>query len=335
MYMRESLVFSVLLVVWAFALPCSAQITSLREAAIETFAAKCLEAGDEDGLWHAGGQWDSLFAEGYTADQILMLAEAIPEDCGFHSFDFAIHQMAEEGEIKPGDTPPPDDAEEIAAEASTEATEEDTPRDEPEPAEPEAPEPVATSEWHTVDLHEPAGFGTGGRLLGMGTFLGFGYGYNSTFNVMSHMRGVGSHFDVQLPGFEFRVFPTDRFSFDFLFQIGNLAWAKAQTDDRLFLLMMFGHIYAVEADLPRGRLNFSIAPGIVAMTNLEYTKIGAFGGGLRVGIDAMSDDDVFGFGVYVRPLFYVIKEQYGKNYGNFEMLLEFTWTWYVPRPPGA
>ena len=327
----------VIILIGAFASPSSAQISNLRDTALETYAARCLEEGDDGALWLAAGQWDSLFAKGYTAAQILQLAHTIPEDCGFLSFEFAIEQLAEEWGVVPG--------EETAAEADDDsgtATASDRVEDAaPIPTvataatEPDPTDRVYPNDLDVVDLHEPSGFGAGGRLLGMGTYFGVGYGYNSTLNVIVNSNGVGSHLDIQLPGFEFRVFPTDRVSIDFLFQIGNLAWIKDLSHDDLFILLMFAHIYAVEASVPQGRVGFSIAPGMLAMTNLEYTDIGAFGGGFRVGLDATTSDDVFGFGIYLRPLFYVIKEQYGKNYGNFEMLLEFTWTWYVPRPPGV
>ena len=85
----------------AYAPPSSAQISSPRDAAIETYVARCLENGDEGVVSNAVDQWDSLLSMGYSTAQLLQLAEALPEDCAFLSFESAISTMAAEQGIEP------------------------------------------------------------------------------------------------------------------------------------------------------------------------------------------------------------------------------------------
>ena len=186
-----------------------------------------------------------------------------------------------------------------------------------------------------VAAAEPPAPKFSGRLLGLGTNLAVGIGYNSTLNVWPDGDGVDFHDDIELPGLEFRIFPNDRLSIDFLWQIGDMTWLLEHTGEEVASMLTFVHFYVADTEIAEARAGFSVAPGILTASNLGDPKIGAFGGGLRLGLDLTSLDDRFGFGAYARPLFYVIRDVWGDNYGNFELMLELTWTWYVPRPLGV
>jgi len=74
---------------------------------------------------------------------------------------------------------------------------------------------------------------TSSHPLAFGINVGFGGGQDTTLNYTPHFFGGvdkhGSHFDLELPGFELRLYPTDHFSFDFLWQVGNMDWGSKES----------------------------------------------------------------------------------------------------------
>jgi len=181
----------------------------------------------------------------------------------------------------------------------------------------------------TVSIQAPR---FSGRLLGLGTNIGVGFGYKSTYNASPDDGYDDWHDDVELPGLELRLFPSDRFSVDLLWQIGDMTWFLEKIGQQIACMMIFAHFYVTDGVVQNARVGFSAAPGFIAVSNIETPSVGAIGLGTRLGVDLTSLDDLFGLGVYARPFVHVTKDYSGTTHGAFELVFEITWTWYVPRP---
>jgi len=173
-----------------------------------------------------------------------------------------------------------------------------------------------------------------GRFIGLGTNIGVGFGYRDTYNASLDGFDDEWHDDVELPGLELRLFPTDRFSVDLLWQIGDMTWFREEFGAQIGCMMIFAHFYVADGEFTDGRAGFSVAPGLLFVSNIDAPEIGAVGLGTRVGVDLTTPDDLFGLGVYARPFFHVTKDYADVTHGAFEMVFEITWTWYAPRPVG-
>lgn len=169
------------------------------------------------------------------------------------------------------------------------------------------------------------------RLLGLGTNVGIGVGHQYTINA-SPKGGFDAHLDIELPGFELRIFPTDEFSIDINLQLGDMAWLAHKGGTSFFAMMTLAHFHLFSASAgSNSSVNFAIAPGFFFGAR-PASDDGMFGGGARIGVDFVDDDEVFGAGLYLRPLFYATSEYAGQRYENFELLLEFTVSVYIPTP---
>ena len=203
----------------------------------------------------------------------------------------------------------------------------------------------------TVSVATPA---RNGRAVGFGMNMSVGFGHKYTTNAMltdpEHFDG---HMDLELPGFEFRIFPEDNFSLDLLFKFGSAAqfsmWSTSNgfttwAGTNVVLLNMYFHFYGPRVAAGDGFAAFSFAPGLVLGGGTYYNVVPVGGQvdlSIRLGAEFTDPDQVFGFGVHFRP---------GVTVGMFhedgfyaqddvmpgvEGMIEFTWTWFAPRPAGA
>lgn len=192
-----------------------------------------------------------------------------------------------------------------------------------------------------------------GRGIGLGLNFGLGVGFGDTTNLLPQENAENfdndRHFDIELPGFELRIFPSDRFSLDFLFKLGSAAalqnasgyggWYYMSNQMEVAMMALYFHVHAPTQTLSQDTgANFSIAPGIVfgGARAYGYAWWEQIGGSLRVGMDLTSADGVFGMGIYARPGFALLHfDGYSEPGKAAEILLELTWTWYLPRAPGT
>ena len=188
-----------------------------------------------------------------------------------------------------------------------------------------------------------------GRLIGFGLNFGVGFGHKYTTNAMPGADNLDAHFDIELPGFELRLYPEESFSIDFLFKIGNATylqswlgsdygWYYGDTLYEFFLMTMYFHIHSPKQDTPDGAVAFGVAPGIVfgGGTYLGQPLGGQVGFSIRVGPEFSSPDGVVDMGIYFRPgAFVAMYEGDDEGMPGVEGMFEFTWTWNLPRPPDA
>jgi len=163
-----------------------------------------------------------------------------------------------------------------------------------------------------------------GRFLGFGWNFGVGFG-NALTTTAASDPGDDAHLDFELPGFEVRIFPADHFSFDFLWRIGNAAWAKDQYPGvKPFTMAFLTHFHD-------GRR--SVAPGVI---------FGSYGGSdvrmvgfvARLGGEVTNPEKTFGFGVHFRPAVTLTGYPGSDPEPGLELLCEFNWNFYIPRPAG-
>jgi hypothetical protein len=187
-----------------------------------------------------------------------------------------------------------------------------------------------------------------GRGIGFGFNFGLGLGYGDTTNLVPDTEGgSGAHFDIELPGFELRLFPDDRFSLDFLFKFGsaaalqgpsNYGWYYGVNEIEVMLFSLYFHFHTPSKALgENSAVNLAIAPGVALGGARWYGSPwwGQIGASMRIGADFTSADGVMGFGVYARPgISMLVFDGYSEPSNAAEVLLEFTWTWYTPRAPG-
>ena len=192
-----------------------------------------------------------------------------------------------------------------------------------------------------------------GRLMGFGfnTSLGFGHKY-TTNALLTDPEHFDGHFDLELPGFEFRIFPEEDFSLDLLFKFGAAAqhstWVTANgfgswAGTNVALMNLYFHFYGAPVPAGNGLVAFSFAPGLTLGAGTYYTVMpvgGQIGLSIRLGAEFNDADRVFGFGVHFRPGVFVGVFHEDEVFSDdvmpgVEGMIEFTWTWYVPRPAGA
>jgi len=137
-------------------------------------------------------------------------------------------------------------------------------------------------------------------------------------------------FDV---AFELRLFPSDRFSFNFNWDIGEAIGETDMIPNRLaFHFRTFFNIH----DAEKVGAYFSAAPyvGFRTYTSASST-IASFDVGGRVGGEVPSPDGTFGMGMYGRPGLRFYEDHLGHRGQAVEVLLEITWTVYVLEPEVA
>ena len=220
--------------------------------------------------------------------------------------------------------------------------------DEP-PTPPPAPTPPPTATPTGRDLMggTPITPADSGRLIGFGFNFGIGFGHQYTTNAIPDLENPDAHFDIELPGFELRLYPDENFSIVFLFKVGNATYLQSwlggsygsyygSQSYEFFLMNMYFHIHGPKYEAPGGAVAFGIAPGIVlgGGTYYEQPLGGQIGFSIRVGPEFSSPDGVVDFGIYFRPGAFVAKYE-GDDEGmpGVEAIFEFTWTWNIPRPP--
>lgn len=206
---------------------------------------------------------------------------------------------------------------------------------------------------HDVVAHAVVPASTG-RFIGFGFNTSVGFGHKYTTNAMltdpEHFDG---HMDLELPGFELRLFPEgDDFSLDLLFKFGSAAqysmWSTANgfgswAGTNVALMNLYFHFWGAPAHVGDGLVAFSFAPGITFGAGTYYTVMpagGQIGFSMRIGAEFSNTDRTFGFGVHFRPGAFVgvMHEDevfYQDVMPGAEGMIEFSWTWYVPRPAGA
>ena len=163
-----------------------------------------------------------------------------------------------------------------------------------------------------------------GRLLGFGWNFGAGFGHAWSTTASSD-PGSDAHFDVELPGFEFRIFPANDFSFDFLWRIGNAAWASEEYSGASpFTMMFLTHFH-------KGR--HSVAPGVI-FGSYKGSSIKMVGFVARLGGEVTNPEKTFGFGVHFRPAVTLTGAPGSDPQPGLELLCEFNWNFYIPRPAG-
>jgi len=219
------------------------------------------------------------------------------------------------------------------------------------PGPPPAPTPPPVAAQTDPDPLETTPFTPAetGRLIGFGLNFGLGFGHKYTTNAMPAADNLDAHFDIEVPGFELRLYPDDNFSLDFLFKIGNATqlqawlggdygWYYGGQAYEFFLMNMYFHIHGPKQDVPDGAVAMGVAPGIVLGGGTYYGQPlgGQVGFSIRVGPEFSSPDGVFDFGIYFRPgAFIAMYVEDDEGMPGVEGMFEFTWTWNVPRPPGA
>ncbi len=219
-------------------------------------------------------------------------------------------------------------------------------------AAPAPPAPVVTAP-HDVAAQAVVPASTG-RFMGFGFNTSVGFGHKYTTNAMltdpEHFDG---HMDLELPGFELRLFPEgDDFSLDLLFKFGSAAqysmWATANgfgswAGTNVALMNLYFHFWGAPVHAGDGLVAFSFAPGLTFGAGSYYTVLpvgGQIGFSMRIGAEFSNTDRTFGFGVHFRPGAFVgvLHEDevfYQDVMPGAEGMIEFSWTWYVPRPAGA
>jgi len=182
------------------------------------------------------------------------------------------------------------------------------------------------------------------RMLGFGVSTGFGYGGGSTMNLLPGTQTGASHFDIELPGFELRVFPVDDISIDSLWRIGNMVYYYQQTTVNdanipFYLQNVYCHFHGDRESFGKhAKLSFSAGPGVVIGASSwtdgdETTYWGMLGVSGRFGADFVSNDKRFGYGLYLRPsLFFSSSPQGNRPYLGSDIMVEFSWTIYLHTP---
>lgn len=174
---------------------------------------------------------------------------------------------------------------------------------------------VATLTWllAALALAAPGHAIAGEKVIGFGGTGAWGPG-NVTIHG-DHMPGL----DID-GGFEFRLHPTDAFSFDFLFDFAPLVVSRGQVGE----MKTFFHFHAK----PYANQYFSVAPYIGVAGNMDPGHdIGStsFVSGIRIGGEAHSSDHDFAMGIYARPGVAVSE-------GAFSAYIAINLTWIVYPP---
>ena len=166
---------------------------------------------------------------------------------------------------------------------------------------------------------------TRARLLGFGATLGGGF-----------IVGDRIFHDLKAPSFdigaEIRVFPADRFSFNFNFDIGE---ALGETDMIPDVVAFHFRTYFNIHDVNTVGAYFSAAPYVGFRTYTSSTEtIGSFDFGGRIGGEVPAPGGTFSMGMYGRPGLRFFDNYLGHRKQAIEVILEITWTGYVLEPGG-
>ncbi len=188
-----------------------------------------------------------------------------------------------------------------------------------------------------------------GRAVGFGMNTAWGLGWGSTTNTpLLGEQHDGPHMDIEPPGLELRLFPSDAFSIDVLIRIGSLLLRAAleqpnewgYEEGPIPALNIYFHFWGEPRWAGGVWLTPSIGPGIAlggryAIGPLLFPP--HTGITMRLGLEISSADRGFGWGVHVRPGIgmggpVVALIDSDDLAAGAEVLLEFSWHLYSPRP---
>ena len=173
------------------------------------------------------------------------------------------------------------------------------------------------------------------RLFGFGFNFASGFGAETTVNPLPGDQEGNTHFDIELPGFEFRFFPVDEISVDFLWRIGNMAFLYKETGRPYYLQNIYVHFHGDRHPVTKaGQASFAAGPGVIigAMSD-DGVKWGMFGVGGRFGVDFTDNSNLVDIGVYFRPgVFFSSSPQGTRPYLGSEIFIELSCTFQVQRP---
>lgn len=160
-------------------------------------------------------------------------------------------------------------------------------------------------------------------LLGFGwNFgVGFGYGWTTTANLP---LDNGPHFGLEFPSFEFRLIPAADFSLDFQWRFSAVLSTAQPLVDWPFMFVFMPHFKKDE---------FSVAPGVMLGHSPVY-GVGVVGFLGRIGGEIMDPESPFGFGVHFRPALVLTGHTPSRPSVGMELMCEFSWVFYIPRPTG-
>ncbi len=164
---------------------------------------------------------------------------------------------------------------------------------------------------------------TRARVLGIGWTLGGGFIVGD--RMFPELKAPT--YDI---GAEIRLFPADRFSFNFNFDIGEMVGESVMIPDTTALHF---RTYFNIHDVDKVGAYFSAAPyvGFRAYTSEDKT-LGSFDFGGRIGGEVPAPDGTFAMGMYGRPGLRFFEDHLGHHKQAVEVILEITWTGYVLEP---
>jgi len=219
-------------------------------------------------------------------------------------------------------------------------------------------DPLAVLDAHAgrtapaVVVSPSAGPVSGDRLFGFGLFHGIGFGFESTCMARSLEPPEDGPYLVypamDLPGFEFQIYPSRHFSIDLVWHIGSGIFYSAEMN-RLWgimtatgLMTVFFHVHGPLVPLADGNhSSFGVAPGL-RLGRVEGTVDGyrvasdIIGLAARIGSEVVAPTRDFGFGIYFRPaVMLAVTEGYSDPFRGAELMVELTWTFYANLPEGA
>jgi len=214
--------------------------------------------------------------------------------------------------------------------------------------EPDAPSVVTKRDAELPIEEVPRTPAEAGRAMGFGFNAGVGLGYDSTVHgALLGEQHDGLHMDLELPGFEMRLFPVDDFSIDLLFKVGSLAMRHLQeipgewymAEGPFAVMSVYWHFWGRDHWTGAAWITPSLAPGITVGANgtIGPLPVGMhLGFSMRMGVEVSREDRVFGWGVHLRPglgtgviPWGIIPDELYQP--GAELMVEFTWCWYLPR----
>jgi len=192
----------------------------------------------------------------------------------------------------------------------------------------------------------------GDRLFGFGFFQALGFGFEITYMARSlELPDDGPYLvypAMDLPGFEFQIYPSREFSVDLVWHIGTGIFYAAETS-RLagvpyssLLMTVYFHFHGPPVPVADGNhTSFGIAPGL-RIGRQEATAGGysaaadTIGLATRIGGEVVAPTRDFGFGVYFRPAVMLTTVMgYPEPFRGAELMVELTWTFYATIPAGS
>jgi len=176
------------------------------------------------------------------------------------------------------------------------------------------------------------------RLFAFGFNFASGYGAGTTVNPLPGDQVGPSHFDLELPGFEFRLFPVDEISVDFLWRIGNMAFLYQDSGLPFYLQNIYVHFHGDRHPVTKaGQASFAAGPGlIIGAMSKDGIQWGMLGIGGRFGVDFTDNSNFVDIGVYFRPgLFFSSSPQGTRPYLGSEIFVELSCTFQVAKPEAS